>query len=256
MGKSAYISIRSSAWFLPKLISGYPLSHFAKPWVPNFIQKTMLKIGLKIVVGDMTRYGLPKPDHEVFEKHPTIGTEALHYIKHGRLTPKKGIKYLAGDKVVFTDDTEVEADLIVAATGFHLSYPFLPKSLQRTQGAVAKVYGGSMLDDYRGLYLIGWEQARGGVGALAPRGAAVIVDILKLQTELDIPVGFILKESGYPLPNSHLIGMFEVLKNLDYLQKQIPALLKKGKTLIKAYPDFHNKVLPLPEKLNRELEVF
>ncbi len=256
VGKAAYMSIRSSAWFLPKLISGYPLSHFAKPWVPSFIQKTMLKIGLKLVVGDMTRYGLPKPDHEVFTKHPTIGTEALHYIKHGRLTPKKGILRLEGNKVIFTDNSAVEADLIVAATGFNLSYPFLPKELQRTKGAVAKVYGGSMLDDYKGLYLIGWEQARGGVGALAPRGAEVLAKILKLQDKIKIPVGMILKESGYILPETHLGGMFDVLKKLDRLERSIPAFLRKGQELDKKYGDFQNRVLPLPVNLNREMEVF
>ena len=196
VGKAAYISIRSSAWFLPKLISGYPLSYFGKPWVPKFIQKTMLKIGLKIVIGDMERYGLPRPDHEIFEKHPTIGSEALHYIKHGRLTPKKGIKRLAGNKVIFTDDSEVEADLIAAATGFYLSYPFLPKELQRTQGSVAKVYGDFMLDDYKGLYLIGWQQARGGVGALAPTGANILSHLLPLQEEIGVPIGKVLKRNG------------------------------------------------------------
>lgn len=257
VGKSAYISIRSSAWFLPKLISGYPLSYFGKPWVPKFIQKTMLKIGLKIMIGDMERYGLPRPDHEIFEKHPTIGSEALHYIKHGRLTPKKGIKRLAGNKVIFTDDSEVEADLIVAATGFYLSYPFLPKELQRTKGSVAKVYGDFMLDDYKGLYLIGWQQARGGVGALAPTGADILSHLLPLQDEIGVPIGKVLKEMGYKMPETHLIGMFEVLENIQKLKKQIPTIRKIGKRLDAALPSpFQNPVLPLPEVFNKELQVF
>lgn len=256
VGKAAYLSVRSSAWFLPKLISGHPLSHFSKPWVPAFIQKRLLKIGLKLMVGDMTSYGLPRPDHEVFEKHPTIGTEVLHYIKHGRLTPKKGIDYTEGNRVVFTDGSEVEADMIVAATGFYLSYPFLPKSLQKVEGAVAKVYGSCMLDDYKGLYLIGWEQARGGVGAMAPKGAEVLVDILKLQESLEMPVGKVLKEMGYPLPNSHLIGMFEVLKKLEKMQKQIPLIRKKAMALAEKFPGFQNQPMPKPEHLNRELVVF
>ena len=257
VGKAAYMSIRSSAWFLPKLIAGYPLSHFGKPWVPKIIQKTMLKIGLKIVIGDMERYGLPRPDHEIFEKHPTIGSEALHYIKHGRLTPKKGIKRLAGNKVIFTDDSEVEADLIVAATGFHLSYPFLPPELHRTEGAVAKVYGDFMLDDYKGLYLIGWQQARGGVGALAPTGAEILTHLLPLQDEIGLPLGKVLKEMGYKMPNSHLIGMFEVLENIQKLKKRIPNIRKMGKKLDAALPSpFQNPVLVCAENLSKELQVF
>ncbi|TSA49651.1 MAG: NAD(P)/FAD-dependent oxidoreductase, partial [Sphingobacteriales bacterium] len=155
VGASSYISIRSSAWFLPKLVAGYPLSHFAKNWLPPFIQRTMLKIGLRLTVGDLSRYGLPKPDHDILTKHPTIGTEALHYIKHGKLTPKPGISRISEDEVEFIDGTKVKADLIVTATGFHLSYPFLPKELHRTKGAFAQVYGRSMLADFKGIYLIG-----------------------------------------------------------------------------------------------------
>lgn len=256
VGKSAYISIRSSAWFLPKLIMGQPLSRFSKPWVPEWVQRLGLKIGLKIVVGDMENYGLPKPDHKVFEKHPTIGTEALHYIKHGRLKSKPGIKELAGEKVIFTDGSEVEADMIVAATGYYLSYPFLPEKLQRVKGAVAQTYGSSMFEDYKGLYLIGWEQARGGVGALAPSGAKLMVELLGLQDKLTFPIGLSLKNMGYKQPNTHLIGMFQVLKDLKKLEKDFPSIRKMDARLRKEQGDFVNQVLALPEILQKDLVVY
>lgn len=250
VGASSYMSIRSSAWFLPKLVAGYPLSHYAKNWLPPFIQKKMLKIGLKLTVGDLTRYGLPKPDHDILTKHPTIGTEVLHYIKHGKITPKPGIAKIAGEEVEFTDGSKVKADLIVTATGFHLSYPFLPKELQRKEDAHALVYGRSMFADYKGIYLIGWEQVRGGVGACVPTGADSLVALLTLQEELNVPVGAVLKEVGYTLPDNHLIGMFDLLKQLRKTKRIIPKLLKKGKELDKLQPDFKNKVIPLPELSN------
>ena len=246
VGAASYMSIRSSAWFLPKLVAGYPLSHFSKNWLPPFIQRMMLKIGLRLTVGNLANYGLPKPDHDILTKHPTIGTEALHYIKHGKLTPKPGIARLVGDEVVFTDGTRVKADLIVAATGYHLSYPFLPKELQRTHGAFAQVYGRSMLADYKGLYLIGWEQVRGGVGACVPIGADVLVALFKLQEQLHVPIGSVLKAAGYTIPVSHLIGMFDLLNQLKKLKRNIPALLKRGKLLDKKQFDFQNKVIPFP----------
>jgi len=246
VGASSYMSIRSSAWFLPKLVAGYPLSHFAKNWLPPFIQRTMLKIGLRLTVGDLSRYGLPKPDHDILTKHPTIGTEALHYIKHGKLTPKPGISRITEDEVEFIDGTKVKADLIVTATGFHLSYPFLPKELHRTKGAFAQVYGRSMLADFKGIYLIGWEQVRGGVGACVPIGAEVLVALFKMQEQLNVPIGSVLKEAGYVIPKSHLIGMFDLLKQLKKLKKNIPKLLKLGKQMDKKYYDFKNQVIPFP----------
>ncbi len=65
---------------------GQPLSKYANPKVPLWIQKLGLKISLKLLVGDLKHYGLPKPDHAIFDKHPTIGTELLHYIKLQRAT--------------------------------------------------------------------------------------------------------------------------------------------------------------------------
>lgn len=250
VGASSYMSIRSSAWFLPKLVAGYPLSHFSKNWLPPYFQKMMLKLGLRITVGDLTRYGLPKPDHDVLTKHPTIGTEALHYIKHGKLTPKPGIKRLLGDEVEFTDGSKVKSDLIVTATGFHLSYPFLPKELHRTDGAFAQVYGRSMLADYKGLYLIGWEQVRGGVGACVPIGADVLVALFNMQDKLNVPIGSVLKEAGYEIPKSHLIGMFDLLDQLKRMKKKIPKLLKIGKVMDKKHLDFQNKVIPFPQSKN------
>lgn len=257
VGSAAYLSVRSSAWFLPKLIAGYPLTYFGKTWIPGFVQKKLLKLGLKIMIGDMERYGLPKPDHEIFEKHPTIGSEALHYIKHGRLTPKGRIERLKGRKVYFADGSEIEADLIVAATGYYLSYPFLPAELHRTEGVVAKVYGDFMLEDYKGLYLIGWQQARGGVGAMAPSGAELLTHLLPLQDELQVPIGRVLKEMGYTMPQSHLIGMIQVLKNIQKLKKQIPIIRKKGQRMAAMSSVAHeNKVLPMPAVLNKEMQVF
>ena len=62
---------------------------------------------------------------------------------------------------------------------------------------------------------------------------------------------------GYQMPNSHLIGMFEVLANIEKLKKQIPTIRKIGKKLDATFSTpFQNPVLAAPEKLNKELQVF
>ena len=257
VGKKSFISIRSSAWFLPKLLMGQPLSKYANPKVPVWLQKLGLKIGLKILIGDLKHYGLPKPDHALFDKHPTIGTELLHYIKHGRTVPKPGIVRADGKTVTFTDGSQEEIDMIVAATGYHLSYPFLPDELHRTEGAIAKVYGDCMLDDYRGLYLIGWQQARGGVGALAPKAAGLLMRHLKLQEQIGVPLGLVMKEAmGQKLPESHLIGMFVILRNIEKFNKHYDSFAQRARRLDRQYPNFKNKVLPMPKSIDKNLVVF
>ena len=81
------------------------------------------------MVGDMERYGLPKPDHKLFEAHPTVSDDILSRIVHGEVTPKPNIAELTETTVRFTDGTEVEADIVVYCTGYKVTFPFFDPAL-------------------------------------------------------------------------------------------------------------------------------
>ena len=76
---------------------------------------------------------------------------------------KPAVRRFDGWDVEFVDGSREAFDLIVCATGYHVAYPFLPRELQRVEGAVVQCYSSCFFDDYKGLYFIGWGQARGGV---------------------------------------------------------------------------------------------
>ena len=57
-------------------------------------------------------------------------------------------------------------DIVVAATGFHVSFPFLAPGLVPLKGPVAEVYGGMMTAEHCHLYIVGWMQPRYGFGPL------------------------------------------------------------------------------------------
>ena len=84
---SSHLSNRRGYWFLPKTLFGVPLVELIPPWAPLWLQRIGLRAALAVAVGDYARYGLQKPDHAIFEHHPTINSELLHYVKHGRITP-------------------------------------------------------------------------------------------------------------------------------------------------------------------------
>lgn len=90
VGRSCHISLRHGYWFLPKTLFGRPLVEALPGWVPVFAQRAMLA-ALRIVFGRYENYGLPKPDHRIFDRHPTINSELLHYVRHGRIIPKPDI---------------------------------------------------------------------------------------------------------------------------------------------------------------------
>jgi cation diffusion facilitator CzcD-associated flavoprotein CzcO len=240
----AVLSLRSGVWFLPKTLLGVPLADIAKPWAPVWLQRLILRGALKIITGSYTQYGLPTPDHRIFDKHPTVSTEVLQYIKHGRIKPRPAIQAIHDKTITFTDGTQEIVDLIVCATGFHVSYPFLPPELNRVEGPVVKVYGGSMLHDYKGLYLFGWAQVRGGVGSLFTPGLALMARMINLQDQVSIPLGLVLKDMGAKLPTSHIGDPNEVFRRIHKANRFFNFFARKAQAIAAKYTNFQNKPLP------------
>lgn len=127
-----FFSVRRGYRFIPKHVFGMPFDVFlnagGRPpeWVtvpgdPNeFIDS---------LVGDLTRLGLPAPDHSVLQTHPIVNDQVIHHLTHGDITAKGDIDRLDGDEVVFADGSREKVDLILLATGYEHRAPFLDESL-------------------------------------------------------------------------------------------------------------------------------
>jgi hypothetical protein len=63
------------------------------------------------------------------DTHPTMNTPQL--AAHGRIGVKPQITELKGRVVRFADGSEVEAHLLVYATGYEIALPFVDNDLQR-----------------------------------------------------------------------------------------------------------------------------
>ena len=114
-----------------------------------------------------------------------------------------------------------------------------------------------MYDTYKGLYLVGWMQPRGGVGSLITPYANLLANFIKLQDKVNCPVGMILKKMGEPLPTSHLIGGAQVIKCIEKTERKIDAIEKEGLKIDKHLDDFKNKPLaPNSEPLQIGMQVY
>lgn len=244
VGNKSVLSMRESVWFIPKTFVGIPIADLIQWWMPEWLQKWMAYSIIRLVFGPHEAYNLSQPKYPIFDKHPTINNEVPYYIKHGRITPKPGVRRLDGWKVEFVDGTYEELDLIICATGYHLSYPFLPLELQRVKGAIVNCYGGTFLDDYKGLYFIGWGQTRGGVGSLLSASAPIFTSFLKLQDEINIPIGLVLKIMGEKLPSNHLSDPQQIFRKLKIIYFLFNLIKKIAHRIDKKYPNFTN--IPIP----------
>ena len=232
VSETAHLSLRRGYWMTPKTVFGKPSIESPLVHLPVFIQRFLLRCLLRVVVGKYSDYGLPRPDHKIFEKHPTISTEIFHYLKHGRIKPRPDIERFDGKTVHFADGTRDDFDMIVAATGFYLSFPFLPKGFVPMKNEqLAALYAGCVLPEYKHFYLIGTQQVRYGIGPLLTPGSKLVAKIIQLQEQMELPIGLVLKESGYPLPDTHLVDPIRSLRLMKIANYTLPGLLKKERKL-------------------------
>src|SRR5690349_4864353 len=75
VGQGAFLSMRRSIWIFPKSFMGKPLGKIQLPRLPDFIQKTLLRILIRLTFGTHAQYNLPKPAYDFFERHPTVRSE-------------------------------------------------------------------------------------------------------------------------------------------------------------------------------------
>jgi hypothetical protein len=231
-GAACDISLRSGYWYLPKIFFGRPLTDIPLWGLPVFLQRLILKGIVRMSIGDYRRYGLQYPNHKLFERHPAFGTDLLNAIRLGRVTPRPAIARVDGNTVEFEDGTQGVYDIIVAATGFHTSFPFLPEGLVKIENGVVQAYGGAFVEDVRGLYLIGWAQARNGFGRLITPAADLYARMIKLQDDLTFPIGTLLASSiTQRLPKTHLVDPEAKRREIRFARYLLPLLKLRDKRL-------------------------
>ena len=258
VGRSCDLSLRRGYWFLPKSLMGKPLVETMPLGTPVWLQRLMLRVALRIVFGDYRKYGLPQPDHKIFEHHPTINSELLHYVKHGRIRPRGDVKGFEGSRVDFVDGSSGEYDIVVCATGFHVDFPFLPQGMVPVTGGLAHVYGGSLLPGYKHLYIIGTMQPRYGFGPLVTLGGDLLADMIVLQDRMELPLGRVLKEMGQKPPASHLINPADALRRMRRAKRLMPLMLPRAERklrqrIARETPAFADAPLAWP---NGDLQVY
>src|ERR1700736_2654560 len=114
---------------LPKTYLGMPAAELDRPWLPLWAQRTFLGGMVRVIHGSNGRYGIPDPDHRLFDRHPVVNSEMLHALRHGRVEYRPDIARFDGRTVSFVDGRREEVDTIVCSTGFAVSFPFLDRDL-------------------------------------------------------------------------------------------------------------------------------
>ncbi|USQ79489.1 SDR family NAD(P)-dependent oxidoreductase [Ornithinimicrobium faecis] len=175
---STTLSQRRGQWVLPKFTAGIASDQITAPgWAPWLLTRARLRLGA-LSAGNIARLGLPQPAHSPGQSHPVQSEEIRDALRSGRVTPRPAIERLAGDRVDFVDGSSTPADLIVWATGYRVSFPFLDPQLLAAPGNNLPLWKRTIHPDLPGLYFLGLLQPIGAVMPLAEAQAQWITEIL------------------------------------------------------------------------------
>ena len=155
------LSTRSSAWIVPKYIAGRPgdMLWRTTPYLPLAWQRKALQLMAPVMGIEPQLYGLPAPNHKLFEAHPTQSVELPLRLGSGDVIPKPNVACLDGDTVHFDDGTSAVFDAIVYATGYNITFPFFDPDFLSAHDNAIRLYKRMFKPGMDNLAFIGFAQS-------------------------------------------------------------------------------------------------
>ncbi len=161
-GASCDLSMRRGYYFVPKYVFGVPADTMGGAIkLPMWLKRRVDGTILRWFVGDPQKYGFPKPDYALYESHPVINSLILFHAGHGDLKVRPDIDRFDGKQVHFKDGSSGEYDMVLAATGYKLHYPFIARDLLNWQGDAPHLFLNALHPKRDDLFVLGMVEASG-----------------------------------------------------------------------------------------------
>ncbi|MEU9823077.1 flavin-containing monooxygenase [Pseudonocardia alni] len=153
---AAFVSVRRGYHIVPKHVFGRPVDELddGAAVLPRRLEQLLVGGALRLLQGDLSRWGLPKPDHRPLESHPLVNSQLLHHLQHGDVAVRPDVDRLDGRRVRFVDGTSEELDLILHATGYDWSIPYAQRWFSWRSGRT-DLYLTAFERRHRGLFGLG-----------------------------------------------------------------------------------------------------
>ena len=234
IAENLLLSTRRGVWVFPKYMNGVPLDKLTAPsWIPPRVRTALARRTIKKLVGRMEDYGLPAPDHEPLEAHPSVSGELLMRLGCGDVQARGAIERLDGDKVVFASGQSDKVDVIIWATGYRISFPFLKQQELQAHNNSFPLYKRMIKPGWANLFFMGLAQSLPTLVNLAEQQSKYVVAVLqgrkKLPSEQEM-LGVMEKEekkalAGYYASARHTIQVDfgEYVKDLQKELRSSPA---------------------------------
>ncbi|MEO9782099.1 MAG: NAD(P)-binding domain-containing protein [Sedimentitalea sp.] len=161
-GRSCDLSMRRGYYFVPKYVFGKPADTVGGGIkLPKWLKRKVDALILDWFVGNPQKYGFPKPDYQLYESHPIVNSLVLYHAGHGDLRVRPDVDRLDGQTVHFRDGSQADYDMILAATGYRLHYPFIDDALLNWRGDAPHLFLNAMHPERDDLFVLGMIEATG-----------------------------------------------------------------------------------------------
>jgi cation diffusion facilitator CzcD-associated flavoprotein CzcO len=130
------LSVRRGYHVIPKTLFGKPADRFAHdaPLGPAWLERWSFGFIHRLLVGDLTRFGMPKPEHAITEAHPLVSDQLLDHLHHGRVSIRSNVARFEGKHAVFEDGSRLEVDEVICATGYKFAIPYVEEQYLAREG--------------------------------------------------------------------------------------------------------------------------
>ncbi len=155
------LSTRRGAHVIPKYLFGRPIDAMVRtqPWLPLWPQRMLGSLLVRLAVGRMENYGLPRPQQRLWQTHPTVSSEFLIRAGSGDITVKPNVVELCGEVVRFADGTSEPFDAILYATGYKISFPFFDAGFLAAEDNQFPLFKRAFRPGLPNLIFVGFAQA-------------------------------------------------------------------------------------------------
>lgn len=206
------LACRSGQRILPRTIGGQvaPVPHPSDPlpgpmgWLPPFLAERLFQFVFPRMVARMAGtlprpedVGLPPPPTSPFEKRVVMNDDILDRIQSGDIEVRPAVQGFEGGDVVFVDGSRDAADVVIAATGYRFSTPFLPPGLLKNAGNDIELYRGVMHPEHHSLFVVGVMRALCSIWPRSEQQAHWIA--ARLEGRVPLPSRQRIAREAYPI---------------------------------------------------------
>jgi hypothetical protein len=127
------LSLRRGYYVVPREILGRPADlrneRLLQLGLPLWLRRLVSLRAIDRTVGLPWRHGLPRPDHKLWESHPIVNSELPAAVAAGRIRPAVDVRRFSGHEVEFADGRRGAFDIVICATGYRPTHPFIDARL-------------------------------------------------------------------------------------------------------------------------------